>query len=83
MVALSKLLPGNVYAATLTPPDEGLAVEGKLVRDLPASAIDKLRPQTRTTRATPYKPITRTVSPAKRVIDGSSTTLVRVGALTP
>lgn len=79
--AFRKLLPGNVWAVSILPADEGVALEGKLVRDLPASAQDKLRPQSHTQRAQPYKPISRTVSPAKRVINGSSTTLVRVRAL--
>ena len=76
--AFRKLLPGNTWAVTLYPADEGVSVEGKLVRDLPPSAQDKLRPVTRTQRAAPYKPISRTVAPAKRVIEGTSTTLVRV-----
>jgi hypothetical protein len=76
--ALHKLLPGTVWAATLYPADEGVAVDGKLVRDLPASALDKLHPQSHTQRAQAYKPIARTVSPAKRVVNGSSSMLVRV-----
>jgi hypothetical protein len=80
LAALHKLLPGNVWAATLYPADEGVALDGKLVRDLPASALDKLHPQSHTQRAQLYKPIARTVSPAKRVVNGSSSMLVRVRA---
>jgi hypothetical protein len=76
--ALHKLLPGTVWAATLYPADEGVALDGKLVKDLPASALDKLHPQSHTQRAQAYKPIARTVSPAKRVVNGSSSMLVRV-----
>src|SRR5690606_3022672 len=68
LAAFRKLLPGNVWAATLYPADEGIALDGKLVRDLPASALDKLRTQTATSRAQAYKPIARTVAPAKRVV---------------
>ncbi len=82
LAAFRKLLPGTVWAVTLNPADEGVALEGKLVRDLPASAQDKLRPQSHTQRAQPYKPITRTVSPAKRVVNGSASTLIRVRAIT-
>ncbi len=82
LAAFRKLLPGNVWAVTLNPADEGVALEGKLVRDLPASAQDKLRPQSHTQRAQPYKPITRTVSPAKRVVNGSASALIRVRAIT-
>ncbi|MGE3544344.1 MAG: hypothetical protein AB7L28_10440 [Kofleriaceae bacterium] len=80
IAAFRKLLPGNVWAATLSPADEGVSLDGKLVRDLPASAHDKLRPQTNTPRAVAYKPIARTVSPTKRVINGSLTMLVRVAS---
>jgi hypothetical protein len=78
--AFRSLLPGNVWAVTLYPADEGLALEGKLVRDLPQSALDKLHPQTHTQRAQLYKPISRTKSPTKRVVNGTSSTLVRVRA---
>ncbi len=80
LAAFRKLLPGNVWAATIYPADEGVAVEGKLVKDLPPSAQDKLRPQTRTQRAAVYKPLVRTVSPAKRVVNGAASMLVRVRA---
>ncbi len=80
LAAFHKLLPGNVWAVTLYPADEGVAVEGKLVRDLPASALDKLHPQSHTQRAAVYKPIARTLAPAKRVINGNSSMLIRVRA---
>lgn len=76
--AFKKMLPGNVWSSTLYPADEGIAIDGKVVKDLPPSAQDKLHPQTRTQRAVAYKPINRTVAPANRVVEGSSTMLVRV-----
>jgi SpoIVB peptidase S55 len=78
--AFRSLLPGNVWAVTLYPADEGVALDGKLVRDLPQSALDKLRPQSHTQRAQVYKPISRTKSPARRVVNGTSSTLVRIRA---
>jgi hypothetical protein len=78
IAAFKKLLPGNVWAATIYPADEGVALDGKLVRDLPATALDKLHPQSHTQRAQVYKPIARTVAPAKRVVNGTSSMLVRV-----
>ena len=78
--AFRSLLPGNVWAVTLYPADEGVALDGKLVRDLPQSAIDKLHPQSHTQRASLYKPISRTKSPTKRVVNGTSSTLVHVRA---
>jgi len=78
ITAFRHLLPGNVWAATIYPADEGVALDGKLVRDLPASVQDKLHPQSHTQRAAVYKPVARTVSPSKRVINGSATMLLRV-----
>jgi hypothetical protein len=78
--AFRSLLPGNVWAVTLYPADEGVSLDGKLVRDLPASAVDKLHPQSHTQRAQVYKPIARTVAPAKRVVNGTAQMLVRVRA---
>jgi hypothetical protein len=80
LAAFRKLLPGTVWAATIYPADEGVSLDGKLVRDLPATAQDKLRPQTTTQRAQPFRPLVRTVAPAKRVVNGSSSMLVRVRA---
>ena len=78
--AFRSLLPGNVWSVTLYPADEGVALDGKLVRDLPQSALDKLHPQSHTQRAALYKPISRTKSPAKRVVNGTSSTLVHIRA---
>jgi hypothetical protein len=78
--AFRSLLPGNVWSVTLYPADEGIALDGKLVRDLPQSALDKLHPQSHTQRAQVYKPISRTKSPAKRVVNGTSSTLVHIRA---
>ncbi|HEY0477441.1 MAG TPA: SpoIVB peptidase S55 domain-containing protein [Kofleriaceae bacterium] len=78
--AFRSLLPGNIWAVTLYPADEGVALDGKLVRDLPQSALDKLHPQSHTQRAQLYKPIARTKSPARRVVNGTSSTLVHVRA---
>jgi hypothetical protein len=80
MAAFRKLLPGTVWAVTIYPADEGVALDGKLVRDLPPSALDKLHPQSHTQRAQAYKPIARTVAPAKRVVNGQTSMLVRVRA---
>jgi hypothetical protein len=71
-----------VWAVTIYPADEGVALDGKLVRDLPASALDKLHPQSHTQRAQAYKPIARTTSPSSRVVNGASTALFRVKAET-
>jgi len=80
LTAFRSLLPGTIWAVTLYPADEGVALDGKLVRDLPPSALDKLHPQSLTQRAQLYKPISRTKSPAKRVVNGTSSMLVHVRA---
>ena len=78
VTVLGKLLPGNVFAATLSTAAEGAAVDGKLIRDLPGSAADRLYLGTRTSRATKYRNIARTLSPANRVIQGSKNALIKV-----
>jgi hypothetical protein len=76
--AFRKLLPGNVFAVTLNTADEGVALDGIAVSDLPASAVDKLHPTTSPQRAQAYKPVARSVVAAKRVINGSASALVRI-----
>jgi hypothetical protein len=76
--AIRKLLPGNVYAASLYAAGEGIAVGGIAVSDLPASAHDKLRPQTATQTVDAYRPIARTLSPAKRVVNGTASVMVKI-----
>jgi hypothetical protein len=78
LAALRKMLPGNVWAATLSMVDEGIAIDGKIVRDLPGAAHDRLHPGSRSQRVQSYRPIARTVTPAKRVLNGSASTMVRI-----
>jgi hypothetical protein len=75
---LRKMLPGNTWAATLSMVDEGISVDGKVVKDLPAAAHDRLHPGSRSQRVQSYRPIARTVTPAKRVLNGSASTMVRI-----
>ncbi len=78
VAAFRQLLPGTVISATLYTADSGIAVGGKLVRDMPASAIDRIHTGTRTQRASSYKAIARTTVPAKRVVNGRKSMLVQV-----
>jgi len=78
MAAIRKLLPGTVYAVSLYGADAGVAIDGIAVRDLPASAQDKLHPQTTTQRADEYRPIARTTSPARRVVNGSASVMIKI-----
>ena len=72
--------PGNAWVATLYEPSEGVAVDGVHVRDLPASAADRLRPGLRTQRAVVYRPLTQTVTPTSRVIVGGVPLMVKIAA---
>lgn len=78
MAALRKFLPGNVFAVTLYGAEEGVAIDGTLVRDLPASALDRLRPATASSRVEPYQAIARSVYPSRRVINGDQSILVKI-----
>jgi hypothetical protein len=78
MAALRKLLPGDVYAVTLYTANEGAAVSGRIVRDLPSSALDRLHTGAATTGVKSYKAIARSTSKASRVVNGKKTILVKV-----
>jgi len=78
LAAYRKLLPGNVYAVVIMTADEGAAIEGKLIHDLPPSAADKLYPASRVGRAQPYKVVSRSTYPSKRVLNGNQSILVKI-----
>lgn len=78
LAAFRQLLPGNTFAVTLYTADEGVAIDGKLVRDLPPSALDRLHPGSTTQRAGVYHAVSRSIAPSKRVINGTMTTLIKV-----
>jgi hypothetical protein len=66
---------GKYYTAanivvTVQTPDEGAALRGRLLTDLPASALDTLRPGTQTRRADAYRVTERTVFASKRLVSG-------------
>jgi len=72
------LLPGNTYAVTLYTANEGVAIGGRIVRDLPPSVADRLHPTSDTETTAIYRAMARSVSPASRVINGSLSTLIKV-----
>src|SRR5690606_4481399 len=81
LLALVRMMkPGNVWVATLYDAGDGVEVDGKRVRDLPASAQDRLRPRTSTQRAQLYRPLSQTLTPARRVIVGGVPMMVDVAA---
>jgi hypothetical protein len=80
LAAFGKLLPGDTWAVTVHLPDEGAARDGVLVRDLPASALDKLAPGSRTARVLPFRPMARTLVKSRRVIGGGGSIVARVAS---
>jgi hypothetical protein len=78
LAAFRQLLPGNVFAVVITTADEGIAVDGKLVRDLPASALDKFKISSGNQKSSPYQVVARSTYPTRRVIEGSESLLVKV-----
>ncbi|HVZ74173.1 MAG TPA: SpoIVB peptidase S55 domain-containing protein [Polyangia bacterium] len=59
-------------------PDEGAALRGRLLQDLPASAMDTLRPGTQSRRADAYRATERTVFASKRLVTGHQEVTVAV-----
>jgi hypothetical protein len=78
MAALKKTYPANTIVATIYTPDEGVAIDGKVLPDLPDSAIDTARHAASTRRGADYKSITRTVVPARRVVIGRQELVVKI-----
>jgi hypothetical protein len=78
LAAFRKLLPGNVWAVTVHAPEEGAAVDGIAVRDLPPSAQDKLRPAATAQRVTAFRAMARSLAPSKRVLNGGASLVARV-----
>ena len=71
-------LPGNTFAVTIFSAGEGVAIDGHVIRDLPASALDRLNPSAGTKRTQTHRAMSRSVVPSKRVINGKKTLLIKV-----
>ncbi len=78
LAAFRKLMPGNVIAVVMATADEGIAVDGKLIRDLPASALDKFKVSSANPDSSVYHVVSRSSFPSSRVIDGSKSILAKV-----
>ncbi len=79
LAAYRSLLPGTIYAVTLYSAEEGAAVDGRLIRDMPASALNRMRSVTHVPSLTTRRAQSRSLFPAKRVVEGSASLLVKVG----
>jgi hypothetical protein len=76
--AVRKLLPGDVYAVSLYGAEQGVSVDGIAVSDLPASIADQLHPGASTQNVDDYRPVSRTTSPATRVVNGMASASVKI-----
>lgn len=79
--AFRSLLPGTVFATTLYSADVAAAIDGKLIEDLPASALNRLRTVSRTPSLSTRQVQARSLHPTTHVVDGSASILVKVGEL--
>jgi hypothetical protein len=75
---LAQAYPADAMVVSLQLPDEGLALRGHVVRDLPASAVDALRPASSSERGDSFRHSLRTVVPMDRVIQGKQEIQVKV-----
>jgi hypothetical protein len=69
--------PANIVVSVQTI-DEGAALHGRLIADLPGSAMDTLRPAVQTRRADAYRIAERTIAPSKKIVAGRQELTVAV-----
>lgn len=70
--------PASSMVVSLTTRDDGAALRGRLIRNLPASALDTLKPASQTRRADSFHVIKRTAFPGSRPITGRQEITVQV-----
>jgi len=74
----TKTFPANVLVATVYTPSEGVTLGGRVLPDLPDSALDTARPAAATKTADPYKSILRATVPLKQVVTGKQELVVKI-----
>jgi hypothetical protein len=67
---LRRTFPPSSIVISVQTPDEGAALRGRLLPDLPIVASDTLRPGSRTRRAEAYRVAARTIFATKRLVFG-------------
>jgi hypothetical protein len=67
---MRKYYGGSNIVVTLQTADAGASLRGRLIENLPASAMDTLRPSNQTRRADSYSIADRTVYPMKQLVSG-------------
>jgi hypothetical protein len=79
MENLRAFYPGKSIVVSLSTPDSGVSLRGRLIPSLPDSALDTLRSANQTRRADAYHVADRTLHPCDRLVSGRQelTALVR------
>jgi hypothetical protein len=67
---MRKYYSASTIVVTLQTPDAGASLRGRLIQNLPASAMDTLRPSNQTRRADSYAVADRTIYPMKQLVSG-------------
>jgi hypothetical protein len=67
---LRRYYTASSIVVSLQTPDDGAALRGRLLPDLPASALDTLQPGNQTRRADAYHVADRTVFSSRRLVSG-------------
>ena len=67
---LRRYYTASSIVVSLQMPDDGATLHGRLIPDLPASALDTLQPGNQTRRADAYHVADRTVFASKRLVSG-------------
>ena len=75
---LGRSYPARAIVLTLQTPDEGLALRGQVVLDLPPSVLDSLRPGASSRKGEVFKETFRTVTPTRNVVVGKAELQVKV-----
>jgi len=70
--------PASSLVVSLTTKDDGVALHGNLIRNLPPSALDTLRPAAQSRRADALHVVKRTAFPRTRVFTGQKDIQVQV-----
>jgi len=70
--------PASSIVVSLTTRDDGASLHGRLIRNLPASALDTLKPANQTRRADSFHVIKRAAFPGARPITGRQEITVQV-----
>jgi len=67
---MRKYYGASTIVTTVQTADAGASLRGRLIQELPASAMDTLRPSNQTKRADSYSIADRTVYPMKQLVSG-------------